>query len=170
MDKFIDLVSARRSVRGYLPKPVEQEKLDCIFECVRLAPSACNLQPWRFLVLKSEDACNDLRKCYNRDWFNEAPMYIIACADHNVAWHRESDGKDHSDVDVSIAVEHLCLAAEEQGLGTCWVCNFDTILCRKLFYLPEFIEPIALIPIGYPSDSQSKPKVRKEIKDIFQEI
>lgn len=97
-------------------------------------------------------------------------MYIIACSDHNVAWHRESDGKDHSDVDVSIAVEHLCLAAEEQGLGTCWVCNFDTILCRKLFYLPEFIEPIALIPIGYPSDSQSKPKVRKEIKDIFQEI
>lgn len=170
MNNFLDLVKMRQSVRGYLQKEVEQEKLDYIFECIRLAPSAVNYQPWRFLVIKGKEACKDLQKCYVRDWFNEAPMYIIACADHTEAWHRKNDGKDHSDVDVSIAVEHLCLAAAEQGLGTCWVCNFDTNLCKKLFYIPEHIEPIALIPIGYPSDETIKEKQRKDIKDIVQEL
>jgi nitroreductase len=170
MDKFLDLVKKRQSVRGYLSQEVEQEKLDYIFECVRLAPSACNLQPWRFLIIKGKEACKDLQKCYAREWFNEAPMYIIACADHTVAWHRKSDNKDHSDVDISIAIEHLCLAAVEQGLGTCWVCNFDTDLCKKLFYIPEHIEPIALIPIGYPSDETVKYKQRKDIEELRQEI
>lgn len=170
MDKLLDLIKRRQSVRGYLPKEVEQEKLDYIFECVRLAPSACNLQPWRFLVVKGDEARKDLQKCYSRDWFAEAPMYLIACADHTVAWHRKSDGKDHSDVDVSIAVEHLCLAAAEQGLGTCWVCNFDVELCKRLFYIPGHIEPIALITIGYPSDNTTREKQRKDITDIFQEI
>ena len=170
MGNFLDLVRLRQSVRNYLPKEVEHEKLDYIFECVRLAPSACNLQPWRFLVIKGTEARKDLQKCYARDWFAEAPVYIIACADHTVAWHRKSDNKDHSDVDISIAVEHLCLAASEQGLGTCWVCNFDVELCKKLFYIPDHIEPIALIPIGYPSKDVSSDKQRKETGDIFQEI
>lgn len=170
MENFLNLVEKRQSVRGYLPKEVEQDKLDYIFACMRLAPSACNKQPWRFLVVKGKEACQDMRKCYAREWFAEAPMYIIACADHTEAWHRNSDGKDFSDVDVSIAVEHLCLSAAEQGLGTCWVCNFDAVLCKKLFYLPEHIEPIALIPLGYPSDDEAREKQRKPVEDIFQEL
>ena len=92
---------------------------------------------------------------------------IVACGNHAEAWHRKSDGKDHTDVDVSIAVEHLCLAATEQGLGTCWVCNFDTERCQQVMQLPEELEPIALIPIGYPSEEVIAEKKRKPLDDIL---
>ena len=170
MDRFLDLVKKRQSVRGYMAKEVEQDKLDYIFECMRLAPSACNNQPWKFLVVRSADARRDIQKCYDRSWFAEAPLYVIACADHELAYYRKFDNKDHSDVDISIAVEHLCLAAAEQGLGTCWVCNFDAALCKQLFFLPENVEPIALIPIGYASDEKVREKQRKEKNGIFVEV
>ena len=111
-----------------------------------------------------------LKSAYPREWIKTAPCIIVACGDHNVAWHRKLDNKDHTDVDVSIAVEHLCLAAAEQGLGTCWVCNFDTELCRKHFKIPEMIEPVVLIPFGYPSDPalfDETPKKRKPIEEII---
>ena len=80
------------------------------------------------------------------------------------------DHKDHMDIDTAIATEHICLAAAEQGLGTCWVCNFDTELCRKHFKIPETIEPVVLIPFGYPSDPalfDETPKKRKPIEEII---
>jgi nitroreductase len=92
-------------------------------------------------------------------------MYIIASLVHDEEWVR-SDGKAHGDIDVAIAVEHLCLAATEQGLATCWVCNFDAQLCSQLFSYAEGEEPVVLIPIGYPAD-EAKPKVRKEMNEIL---
>ena len=161
---FLELVKNRYSCRAYKPLGVEQEKLDYIMECVRLAPSAVNRQPWRFhLVCNAEDRAR-LQQCYNRDWFRTAPMYVIASILHDEEWVR-SDGKHHGDIDIAIAVEHLCLAATEQGLGTCWVCNFDAALCKKLFVLPENEEPAVIIPIGYAAD-ESKPKSRKAIDTI----
>jgi nitroreductase len=83
---------------------------------------------------------------------------------HDEEWVR-FDGKHHGDIDVAIAVEHLCLAAAEQGLGTCWVCNFDAPLCHSLFSLPENEDPVALVPIGYPADTP-KEKTRKTREQI----
>lgn len=77
------------------------------------------------------------------------------------------DNKDHTDVDVSIAVEHLCLAAAEQGLGTCWVCNFDVPLCKEILGLPANIEPVALVPVGYPASQEVPEKNRKPLQDIL---
>ena len=86
---------------------------------------------------------------------------------HDEAWHRSFDGKDHTDVDVSIAVEHLCLGAASLGLGTCWVCNFDPAIVREGLNLPDNVEPIAIIPMGYPdSDGTVPEKKRKPLDEI----
>ena len=164
---FLDLVKARSSVRNYESRAIEKEKLDYIMECVRLAPSAVNFQPWKFAIVSQPTELEALRKAYPREWIATAPCIIVACADHTESWHRKSDGKDHADIDLAIAVEHLCLAATEQGLGTCWVCNFDPDICRKALGLPSQLEPVALIPIGYPAVSETSEKKRKPIEDII---
>ena len=161
---FLELVKSRYSCRGYKSIDVEKEKLEYILECVRFAPSAVNKQPWRFRIVSNEEEKAKLQKCYNRDWFNTAPMYIIASVLHDEEWVR-SDGKRHGNIDIAIAVEHLCLAATEQGLSTCWVCNFDAGLCKELFALPENEEPAVIIPLGYAAD-EMKPKNRKAIDQI----
>ena len=161
---FLELVKNRYSCRAYEPHDVEKEKLDYILECVRFAPSAVNKQPWRFHTVSNEDEKTKLQQCYNRDWFKTAPMYIIASILHDEEWVR-GDGKHHGDIDIAIAVEHLCLAATEQGLATCWVCNFDAALCKELFTLPENEEPAVIVPLGYAAD-ELKSKSSKLIDDI----
>ena len=162
---FLELVKNRYSCRAYKPFEVEREKLDYILECVRHAPSAVNKQPWRFHVVGREEDKDRLQQCYSRDWFKTAPLYVIASILHDEEWVR-ADGKRHGDIDIAIAVEHLCLAATEQGLGTCWVCNFDAVLCKRLFNLPANEEPAVIIPIGYAAD-EPKEKKRKPIEDII---
>ncbi|MDR0394947.1 MAG: nitroreductase family protein [Tannerella sp.] len=163
---LLTLISQRRSIRQYLPDEVEQEKVDYLLECARLAPSAVNYQPWKFIIVRSPEKKSLLHQCYSRKWFTSAPLYIMALGDTTQSWKRSSDGKDHCDIDVAIAMEHLILAATEKGLGTCWVCNFDTNLCRQLFNLPEHIIPVAITPIGYPAQRQEQISDRKMTPDI----
>lgn len=165
--KMLDLVKARYSVRKYLPNQVEQSKLDYIMECVRLAPSAVNFQPWRFYIITDDEKLKAIKKSYPREWIATVPCIIVACANHNESWHRQSDGKDHADIDVAIATEHLCLAAAEVGLGTCWICNFNVPCCREILSLPPEIEPVALIPIGYATEAIIPEKKRKPLEEIF---
>lgn len=161
---FLDLSNSRYSCRDYQPRDIEKEKLDYILQCVRLAPSAVNKQPWLFHIIETEQEKAKIQQCYPRDWFKTAPTYIIASVLHDQEWVR-ADGKQHGDIDVAIAVEHLCLAATEQGLATCWVCNFDLNLTKQLFNIPNNEEPTVIIPIGYPAD-QPKPKTRKPLNEI----
>ncbi len=163
---FLELVKKRYSCRKYSNKKPEQEKLDYIMECVRYAPSAVNLQPWRFRIVTEKEQLEELYNCYKREWIRTAPCIIVVCGNHEESWHRRYDDKDHADIDAAIATEHLCIAATEQGLATCWVCNFDVILCRDYLKLPYHIEPIALIPIGYAED-QIDEKKRKSIDEIL---
>ena len=163
---FLDLVKARYSVRSYEQRAIEPEKLQYVMECTRLAPSAVNLQPWKFYVVSKPEDCAKIRQCYHRDWFNEAPMYIIACSNHDESWkRRRSEPKDHADIDISIAVEHLCLAAAEVGLGTCWVCNFDVARCSEILGIEGDIYPVAIVPIGYATDEPTEKK-RKSLEEI----
>lgn len=163
--KFLDLVKQRYSCRSYQEKAVEQQKLDYIMECVRLAPSAVNKQPWKFRLVTDETEKANLQTCYGREWLSTAPMYIICSILHDEEWVR-ADGKPHGNIDIAIAVEHLCLAATEQGLATCWVCNFDAEKCKQLFTFAENEEPAVLIPIGYAAD-ELKEKKRKTIAEIM---
>jgi nitroreductase len=149
---FLDLIRKRYSVRAFDPRPIEREKLLAVLDAARLAPSACNFQPWRFLVLRDPTNRAALAECYPRDWFRAAPAVIVCCLETARAWRR-ADGKVHGDIDVAIAVDHLTLAAAEAGLGTCWVCAFDAVKASKILSLPDGIEPIALIPIGYPAST-----------------
>lgn len=163
---LLELIKARYSARKYDSRPIEAEKMAYILECVRLAPSAVNFQPWRFKVVTDPEQLATLKKCYAREWIQTAPCIVVACANHQESWHRKADGKDHADIDISIAIEHLCLAATEQGLGTCWVCNFDEELLREAVSIPEGCSPVALLPLGYPLDEASEKK-RKPLEDIL---
>lgn len=163
---FVELATQRSSVRNFEPKPVEKEKLLYVLEAARIAPSAANFQPWKFLVVTDPVILKSVQALYQREWLVTALAIIVAMGDHNKGWHRKTDGKDFTDVDVAIAVDHLTLAATEQGLGTCWICNFDAEKCATLFNAPPNIEMIALIPIGYPVIEPKSVKRRVPIDQL----
>ncbi|MFY9153004.1 MAG: nitroreductase family protein [Prolixibacteraceae bacterium] len=165
MMEFDDVIYKRFSVRSFTEQKIERETILEILNAARLAPSAVNFQPWHFIVVSEPDNLAELQEVYSRAWFREAPLCIVACADHSRSWKRRPDGKDFADVDAAIAIDHLVLKATELGLGTCWVCNFDVEMTRMKLQLPDHIEPIALIPIGY-SNSISPEKIRKPLSEI----
>lgn len=160
------IIENRYSVRSYQQKEVEEEKLIKILEAGQLAPSAVNNQPWHFIVVREPGNHAKFSEIYHRDWFKEAPVYIIVCGDHNTAWKRKEDDKDHTDIDAAIAIDHMTLQATELGLGTCWISNFYVKKCREFFQLPEHIEPIAILSLGYPSDDKIPTKKRKSLNEI----
>lgn len=166
---FKELCQLRYSVRSYKPDAIPTETMEYIKECARLAPSAVNRQPWQFFTITKEEDKQRLQQCYDRDWFKEAPAYILVCENAGEAWTRRYDNKNHVDIDASIAIEHICLAAAEQGLGTCWVCNFRVQMCQELFQIPEHLYPVAIIPIGYPASTEVPEKTRKEMSEIWTE-
>ena len=169
MNSFLELAKSRYSVRNYLNVPVEEDKLKYILECGRVAPSAANFQPWHIIVIRDYGMREKLGATYNRTWFMQAPVVLIICGDHQAAWKR-ADGKDHTDIDVSIIIDHMTMAAAEQGLGTCWICNFDARKCTEILQLPPDIEPIAYLPIGYPGkepDDRNRHLVRKDPNEFI---
>lgn len=165
---FKKLCQTRYSVRAYKPDLIPDEKMDYIKACVQSAPSAVNKQPWKFIILTQKSDREKLQQCYDKPWFKEAPVYNIACKNENLAWTRRYDNKNHADIDLAIAIEHLCLAATSQGLGTCWVCNFRTQLIQELFDFQDGWEPVALIPLGFPADDTCPEKTRKSIEEIWE--
>jgi nitroreductase len=162
---FIDVISHRYSVRRYKNMPVEQEKVMAILEAGRIAPSAVNFQPWYFIVVSEKENREKLNRVYPRPWFETAPIVIIICADHSKSWKRRADNYDYAFVDAAIAIDHMTLRAVDLGLGACWVCNFDVDLCRSLFGIPDHINPVALLPLGYPDEVMGEKK-RKDLSEI----
>lgn len=164
MPMFTDLCLLRHSSRQYDPAPISRAEIEAVLEAARLAPSACNRQPWRLYVV-TDPAKRRLMLAKSRPAFADAPVLIAAVGLHSEAWHRPSDGKDHTDVDVAIAVEHICLAAADLGFDTCWVCSFDTEAAVRELGLAPGEEPIALIPMGRAS-TQAPEKTRKPLAEI----
>lgn len=162
---FRDLCEARYSCRSYKKEEIPQDKLDYIWECARLAPSACNKQPWLLRYVSSAEGLAALQACYNREWLKTAPALILVSVRKDGAWVRQADGKNHGDIDASIITEHICLAAAEQGLATCWICNFNVALCCELMEMGETEEPVVILPIGFPADT-APAKKRKELEEI----
>lgn len=169
METFLNLAEKRRSVRRFEGREVEQEKIDYILECARMAPSAVNYQPWRVAVIRDQEGLEKLRKCYSREWFASVPACMVILGDKGRSWKRPYDGHDHADIDVAIFTEHLCLAATEVGLGTCWVCYFDPEEFARQFDLPDNLYPVVLLPFGYPAD-QAQPKKRLSTEEILIEL
>ncbi len=166
--QFIELAKKRFSVRQFNPEKVEEHKLKHILEAARIAPSAVNYQPWHFIVLTDEKKREAVSSTYNAQWIRSAPVIIAACGDHSASWKR-GDGKDHLDIDVAIAIDHITLAAAELGLGTCWVCAFDAEKCKRILGLPDSFEVVALIPLGYPDEKGDTGRfdtARKKLEEI----
>jgi nitroreductase len=166
---FIELAKRRYSCRNYDSRAVEQDNLYLILEAGRIAPSAVNFQPWHFIVIREKANLNKIHSVYHREWFQSAPSVIVICGDHNQSWKREKDGKDHCDVDIAIAVDHMTLQATELGLATCWICNFDKEKTTEVLNLPPYLEPIVILPVGYPLDQVDPSRhneKRKRIQDI----
>lgn len=148
MKDMLSLSQSRFSARKFTSEAVSQEDLDYIMQCVQLAPSAVNRQPWLWLIVRSAEAKEKLQECYDREWFKTAPMYIVGMRNVNENWVRRYDEKPHGDIDVAIATEHLCLAATERGLGTCWVCNYDTDKMCNSFSLVRAMRQLLLFLLG----------------------
>ena len=167
--KFLDLAKIRYSSRSYKNKAVEKEKLNKILEAARIAPSAANRQPWHFIVIEDKNSLKELCTTYQKDWLHSAPIIIVCCGDHDNVWIRSRDNKNHLDVDLSIAIDHMTLQAAELDLATCWICMFDVEKTKQIFKLPDNIEPIALLPVGYPADivdTNRHDAKRKTIEEI----
>ncbi len=166
---FLKLAKLRYSVRSYKKKPVEREKLLQVLESGRIAPSAANRQPRHFIIVQDEEIRKDIATTYHKPWILQAPVIIVICGDHSKSWRRP-DGKDHLDIDAAIAIDHMTLAAADLGLGTCWICMFNAMLCHEILKLPSHIETVALLPLGYPADEADITRhgvERKKLEEII---
>ena len=160
-----ELIALRKSVRSYLPRSIEDEKLERILDAGRLAPSANNSQEWRFVVVRDEETRRRLSATTNNHNFvAEAPVVIVCCAETDK--RTMPCGISAFTVDVSIAIDHMTLAATAEGLGTCWVGGFDAPRVKDILGIPEEIVVVELLPIGYPADPTLKPKNRKGFEEI----
>lgn len=166
MRNFLDLASKRSSIRSFKDQSVPEELLERVLEAGRIAPSACNFQPWHFIVVRAPEQLDKLSACYKLDWFRSAPIVIAICADTEKAWSRKRDNKSYADVDAAIAIDHMTLCAADLDLGTCWVAAFKPDVVREVLELPDHIEAIGLLPLGWP-DEIPKTTPRKELSEIL---
>lgn len=168
MDSFLDLARNRFSCRSYKNQDIPKDLVEKVLEAARVAPSSTNNQPWYFVIVTEDPLKKLIVSCYPRSWIETAPVIIVACGDHNRSWRR-ADGKEHLDLDLAIAIDHITLSATDNGLATCWVCKFDVMKCSSVLDLPPHITPIALIPLGFPAESPN-PNRHKDKRKSFNEI
>lgn len=165
--KFLELAKQRYSVRAYQDRKVEPEKLEKILEAAHVAPTAANRQPVRLLVVQEEEGLLKVAKAAN---IYQAPLAVIVCADHEKAWVRSYDNKNTCDIDATILTDHMMLEVEELGLGSVWICHFKPDVLREEFRIPDNLEPINILAVGYSSESPASPErhsqTRVPVKDI----
>jgi nitroreductase len=163
--EVIDAIRSRKSVRSYLDKAVEKEKLSRVLEAARMAPSAGNRQEWRFVVVTDPEKRGRLgEEAAGQRFIAEAPVVIAVCAQTDGRIMR--CGQACYPIDVAIAVDHLTLAAVAEGLGTCWIGSFDPEAVRRILAIPKEIVVVELLPLGYPRDPQPVAKSRLPIETI----
>jgi len=164
--KFIELAEKRCSIRGFKPDPVSEEMLNEVLRAGNLAPTAKNLQPFQFIVVRDAIALDGLAKAYPAPFFREAPVVIVVCVEPSEGWTRDRfDGKNYSEVDAAIATDHMTLAATDIGLGTCWIGAFDPDRVSSVMGLPSNIEPLVMLLLGYPN-AEGREKQRKQQEEL----
>lgn len=167
--EFTDLIRSRQSIRNYDPeRPLAKETIMNILEAGRLAPSACNNQPWKFIVVSSPAMLEKVRPCYTREWYKEAPHILVMVGIKDKAWVRGSDGYNSVETDAAIAMTHIILAAENAGVGTCWIGNYDPVSLKAALNLGDNHIVFGITPLGYPKAGfkKSSAKVRKPLEEI----
>ncbi len=156
MNDFLDMAKSRCSVRSFKPDAVPADMLNRLLEAGRVAPSARNLQPWKFLVIDTE---SDLARLGTASKTFGAPLAIVILGNAGECWVRPHDGKDSLDIDTTIATTHILLEAESLGLSSCWICYFDAVRLRAEFNIPGHLIPVNILVIGY-ANGERKPRDR----------
>jgi nitroreductase len=150
---FEELIEKRYSVRAYEKRPVEDEKLQLVLNAARMAPTGSNRQAFQLLVIHTTGREDEMRRIYNKDWFVDAPIVIVAC------------GAPGYQLDIGIVMDHLILAATALGLGTCWIGSLNRDAVREILGVPEDIEPIICTTLGYGA-GETRPKKRKPLEEL----
>lgn len=165
MDVY-EAIRTRQSVRRYKPDPVPGDVLSRVMNAARLAPSAGNKQPWRFVIVTDAAMRKQVAQaCNGQEWMAQAPIIIAACGREKGTYSGMGGYWNALPVDVAIAFDHLTLAAAAEGLGTCWIGSFTEDKVRRLLGIPEDVTVIALTPLGY-HDVPPAEKNRKELAEI----
>ncbi len=173
-DSFLDLVIKRQSDRAYLNKAVEKGKIDKCLEAARLAPSACNSQPWTFIIVDDEKLKNRIADATSNTllplnhFTKQAPVHIVIVRESPKITAKLGGlikDKDYPLIDIGIAAEHFCLQATSEGLGSCMLGWFDEKKVKKLLDIPEMKRPILIITLGYPA-KKLRAKKRKKFSEI----
>ena len=150
---FEKIISERYSVRSFKNEHLPQSVIDKILAAGHKAPTGCNFQPQRILVLNTDESVAKLKEC-TKCHFN-APCAMLVCYNKDESWKRVYDGALSSPVDAAIVATHMMLSAHNEGIGMCWVMHFNPQKMRENFNIPENIEPLALLVMGYPSEDAS---------------
>jgi nitroreductase len=169
--EYNELIRSRESIRNYDPgRPVPKEILEKILDAGRMAPSACNIQPWKFLLISSGEMLEKVRACYSREWFHDAPHILVVTGLKDEAWIRNYDGYNSVETDVAIAMTHLILAAENEGVGTCWIAAYNPAILNKALNRGKYEVIFGITPLGYPKHGfkKSRIKKRKSLDDIVE--
>jgi len=164
--EVMEAIRTRRSVRRYAPDPIPAEKLDTVLEAARLAPTACNYQPFKLVIVKDEATRRQLvPACAGQAFVAEAPVIIVGCAFEDQAYQRQAGSMSSFAIDLSIVFDHITLAAVDQGLGTCWIGAFDEQAVRDIVGVPQDVRVVALTPLGVPAEDPAMPP-RKPIEEL----
>jgi nitroreductase len=165
--KILEAIQQRRSVRKYKQDSIPEEALRRVLEAARLAPSGKNLQPWKFIVVKDKILKERLaRAAAGQLFIARAPIIIVGCGFPDNCYARMGRYMKSWSVDVTIALEHLILQAQEEGLGTCWIGSFEEEEVKAILDVPEEVKVLALIPLGYP-DEIPRFRGRKSLDEII---
>ncbi len=163
---FYEVVRKRRSVRGFTSDPISRESLQRIGEALRVTPSACNLQPWEFRVVLNAEMRRRICAVYTQPWLAEAPAIVVAIGNPDAAWKRREGGSS-IDIDIGIAMEHVVLAAEAEGLATCWICAYEVDKMNKALGVTPPLTCLAISPLGTAAKTSAMPP-RRPLEQLFQ--
>lgn len=162
--EFYETVRRRRSIRAYLKKPIPDDIFRRIMDAARLAPSAKNLQPWKFIVIRDDCRKKEIaRICKERTWIADASVIIAGVATNPD--YRMGSGQPSSQIDLAIALTHITLAAASESLGTCWIGSFDLPVAKKYLAIPDEYILVGFMTLGYPAESPPQ-KYRKLLEEI----
>ena len=149
--EFEKLIAERYSVRSFKPEHLTDEHISKILDAGHKAPTGCNFQPQRILVINTDESIEKLKKCTKCHF--DAPCAMLVCYNEEESWKRPYDGELSAPVDAAIVTTHMMLAAHNIGVGSCWVMHFNPAVIREEYNIPDNVKPVALLVMGYPADT-----------------
>lgn len=161
---FLQLAAERYSVRKFIQQHLEQETIDKILKAGQLAPTGCNYQPQRIYVMNNDESIEKLKKCTKCHF--DAPTAMLVCYNKDECWERKYDGHTSGIIDASIVTTHMMLEAASIGVGSTWVMHFNPFAIAEEFEIPEKIEPVALLVMGYPTPDAKPLNLHSEYRPM----